>query len=196
MKDSVELNKTLLYYTKKIDTSPGHDCLSTYYILRSVFNENLENNEKSLNDALQAIKIDAEYWKGHHQALKIHIKLENIHEAEEIAKKYEDDDDFKDLRDALKVLQIKVISRQERNAEMSKYPSDQNQEVTRVEKNSHSSRQISPMRKASRVQTADRSRTKRSREQTLVKIVESPRIEEYETPNRPVKKSLCNCSIL
>lgn len=105
MEELVALDKSISYYTEKINANKNQPCLSIYYILRSVLYESLGKFQESLRDALATIQIDGAFWKGHHQALKMYIKFENIYEAGRISEKFKNDDEFDALRrelDALK----------------------------------------------------------------------------------------------
>lgn len=101
--------KLLQYFNKRIKTEPNDVAL---YVFRSTCYEELENYELALADALTIINLDQSYWKGHHQALNIRIKMGTAAE-EKIPECFTTKESFKDLmekRDLMKMTRLQRIS--------------------------------------------------------------------------------------
>lgn len=97
--DDHETQRVLPYYTAQIKMDPGN---SINYVFRSACYEHFKKYQEALNDALMVSRLDPESWKGDHQVMKMHLKLGNLVEANEIASRYEDDESFDLLREKLK----------------------------------------------------------------------------------------------
>lgn len=106
MGDSERREKTtklLEYFNDRIEIEPNEVAL---YVFRSACHEELGNYKMALDDALMIIDLDQSYWKGHHQALNIQIKL-GIAGEEEIPEHFATKKSFMDLiekRDQMKMI--------------------------------------------------------------------------------------------
>lgn len=67
----------------------------TSFVFRSACYEYLEEYRWALRDALKITGAEPTYWKGHLQAMRMHIKLGHISEAERIAEEFKENDLFR-----------------------------------------------------------------------------------------------------
>lgn len=93
-----QLREVIQYYSFEIHKNPKD---STNLVLRSACYESLHEYSKALKDALQVIDNDPSYWKGHHQAMKLHLLMHNVEEANKTPEKYKQSEVFKKLYDEL-----------------------------------------------------------------------------------------------
>lgn len=98
-----KLREVIQYYSDEIKKNPSD---STNLVLRSACYESLHKYAEALKDALQVIGNDPSYWKGHHQAMKMHLMMDNVKEADKTPVKYKQSEVFKKLYDELNILKM------------------------------------------------------------------------------------------
>lgn len=89
-----KLVEVIAYYSEQISKDP--ESIESY-VFRSACYESLGAYVNALKDAEHVMNLDGYYWKGFHQALKMHMKLGNIREAETIANNCRNYESFKNL---------------------------------------------------------------------------------------------------
>lgn len=93
-----KIEKVIHYYSSEIKMKPRD---TTNYIFRSACYEHLGNYPMALKDALKVCEIDRDHWKGHHQAMKMYLKLGNFEEAAKISQQFRTDESFARLFEEL-----------------------------------------------------------------------------------------------
>lgn len=99
--DRQKLIEVVDYYSDQICQKPDH---IPFYVFRSACYESLKEYSSALKDALEIIKLNPFYWKGNHQALKMHMCLGDIKQAELIAQGFKNDISFKPLISELQTM--------------------------------------------------------------------------------------------
>lgn len=116
--------KLLRIYSAKIKENPAD---SINFVFRSACYEYLNEHRHALRDALLTIRRDPEYWKGHHQAMKMHIKIGHIEEAEKIAEMFKENEAFRKI--SLELNRLKEI---DQNVWQAKNEKTFNRELKKV----------------------------------------------------------------
>lgn len=89
-----QLFDAINYYSSRINEDPES---IPSYVFRSALCETLEQYFNALKDALEVVRIDPFYWKGHHQVLKMRLKLGYIEELDQVPEMYRNHENFKGL---------------------------------------------------------------------------------------------------